>query len=57
MTQPIPYPEYPAGAPQPLFWPAVMAAMVNIVILVALVSWAFSQVKKAIKGEEVERPF
>lgn len=42
---------------QPVFWQGVMVAMVNIMILIALGSWAFSQVKKAVKGEEVARPF
>ncbi|GEM_PF-6463358 len=52
--QPVPY---PASAPQPLFWQGVFAAMVNILILIALASWAFSQAKKAWRGEEIERPF
>jgi len=52
--QPIPY---PSSAPQPLFWPELIAVVVNVMILIALGSWAFSQVKKAVKGEEVERPF
>ena len=42
---------------QPLFWPELIAVAVNITILIALASWAFSQVKKAAKGEEVEKPF
>lgn len=57
MTLPIPYPEYPAGAPQPLFWPGIVAAMVDIMILVLLASWVFSQARKALKGEEIEKPF
>jgi len=48
---------YPASAPQPLFWPEIFPLMVDIIILVALFAWAFSQVKKAVKGEEVKRPF
>jgi len=57
MTQPIPYPEYPASALQPLFWQGLVDVMVDIVILVALASWALSQAKKAWRGEEIEKPF
>jgi hypothetical protein len=56
MTQPVPYQQYPAGAPQPLFWPELVAIAIDIMILVAIGSWAFSQAKKAIKGEEVKPP-
>jgi hypothetical protein len=56
MTPPVPYPEYPAGAPQPMFFQEIMAAMVGLVMLVALGAWAFSQVRKAVKGEEVKYP-
>jgi hypothetical protein len=48
--------QYPGGAPQPLFWPELVAAAVDIMILVALGSWVFSQAQKAIKGEEVKLP-
>jgi len=41
---------------QPLFWQELIAIAVNIMILVALGAWAFSQAKKAWKGEEIERP-
>jgi hypothetical protein len=45
--------QYPASAPQPQFWPELVAVMIDIAILVVVFSWAFSQAKKAIKGEEV----
>jgi len=56
MTQPVPYPEYPASAPQPQFWPELVAIMIDIAILVVVFSWAFSKAKKAMKGEEVGLP-
>jgi len=50
--------QYPvAPTAQPLFWQGLVAVMINIAILIALFSWAFSIAKKAWKGEEVERPF
>lgn len=57
MTQPIPYPEYPASAPEPQFWQGLMTMAAGIMMLIALASWAFSMARKALKGEEVERPF
>jgi uncharacterized membrane protein len=56
MTQPVPYQQYPSGAPQPQFWPELVAIMIDIAILAVIFSWAFSQIKKAIKGEEVKLP-
>ncbi len=58
------YPEqYPMDSPayspsqyQPMFWQEAFSAIIGIAILVALGAWAFSLVKKAIKGEEVEFP-
>ena len=46
--------QYPTGAPQPLFRPELVAVMIDIAVLVAIFSWAFSLAKKAIKGEEVK---
>lgn len=54
MTQPI---SYLSSAPQPLFWPELVAVMVDILILIALGSWVLSQAKKAWRGEEIEKPF
>ncbi len=42
---------------QPLLWQELIAIAVNIMILVAIGTWVFSQVKKAAKGEEIEKPF
>jgi len=39
---------------QPQFWQALVAGVIDIVIMVALGAWALSLVKKALKGEEVE---
>jgi len=51
---PVPY---PTSAPQPQFWPELVAVMIDIAILVAVFSWALSVARKAIKGEEVKPPF
>ena len=47
------YGYYLAGY-QPQFWQALVAGVIDIVIMVALGAWALSLVKKALKGEEVE---
>ena len=47
------YGYYPAEY-QPQFWQAIVAGVIDIVIMVALGAWALSLVKKALKGEEVE---
>jgi len=49
------YGYYPAEY-QPQFWQALVAGVIDIVIMVALGAWALSLVKKALKGEEVELP-
>ena len=49
------YSYYPAEY-QPQFWQSAFTAIVGIAILVAMGAWAFSLVKKAVKGEEVEFP-
>ena len=41
---------------QPQFWQAMIAGIIDLVIVIALGAWAFSLVKKALKGEEVELP-
>jgi hypothetical protein len=53
MTQAVTYQQYPSGAPQPLFWPEFVGIAIDIMILVAIGSWVFSQARKALKGEEV----
>jgi len=47
------YGNYPAEY-QPQFWQAMIAGIIDLVIVVALGAWAFSLVKKAFKGEEVD---
>ena len=47
------YYSYPAEY-QPQFWQAMIAGFIDLIILVALGAWAFSLVKKALKGEEVD---
>ena len=47
------YGYYPAQY-QPQFWQALVAGVIDIVIMVALGAWALSLVKKSLKGEEVE---
>ena len=44
---------YPAEY-QPQFWQTMIAGIIDLIILVALGAWAFSLVKKALKGEEVD---
>jgi hypothetical protein len=50
------YGYYPAEQYQPLFWQGLVGGLINLVMLVAMSAWAFSLVKKAIKGEPVEFP-
>ena len=44
------------GQVQPVFWQSFVVVMIDIAILIALLSWAFSVAKKAWKGERVELP-
>ena len=37
-------------------WQGVLGTLMGLVMLVAMAAWAFSQVKKAFKGEEVKYP-
>ena len=37
-------------------WQGVLGTLMGVAILVAMAAWAFSLVKKAIKGEEVKYP-
>ena len=43
-------------ASEPLFWQGLVAVMIDIAILIALFSWAFSTARKAWRGEEIEMP-
>ena len=37
-------------------WQGVLGTLMGVAVLVAMAAWAFSLVKKAIKGEEVKYP-
>ena len=50
------YYEYYSTEYQPQFWQAAFSGLVGIAMLIAVGAWAFSLVRKAIKGEEVEFP-
>ena len=41
---------------QPQFWQTAFSGLVGIAMLIAMGAWAFSLVRKAFKGEEVEFP-
>jgi uncharacterized membrane protein len=41
---------------QAVQWQGFLGTLMGIVMLVAMAAWAFSQVKKAFKGEEVKYP-
>jgi hypothetical protein len=41
---------------QPQFWQSAISGIVGIAMIIAVGAWAFSIVKKAVKGEEVEFP-
>ena len=49
------YGYYPAEY-QPMFWQALVAGAIDLIIMVALGAWALSLVKKSFRGEEVELP-
>jgi len=54
--QPQQYYSYYPAEYQPQFWQALVAGVIDLVIMIALGAWALSLVKKALKGEEVELP-
>ena len=41
---------------QAMQWQGILGTLMGVVMLVAMVAWAFSLVKKAFKGEEVKFP-
>jgi len=41
---------------QAMQWQGIMGGITGVIVLIALAAWAFSIVRKAIKGEEVEYP-
>ena len=50
------YYEYYPAEYQPQFWQAAFSGLVGIAMLIAVGAGAFSLVRKALKGEEVEFP-
>ena len=50
------YYEYDPVEYQPQFWQTAFSGLVGIAMLIAVGAWAFSLVRKAVKGEEVEYP-
>lgn len=54
-----PYPpeyDYTPAEYQAVQWQGAVGTLMGVVILVAMVAWAFSLVRKALKGEEVKYP-
>ena len=41
---------------QAMQWQGILGTLMGIAVLIAMAAWAFSQVKKAFKGEEVKYP-
>ena len=37
-------------------WQGVLGTLMGVTVLIAMAAWAFSLVRKAIKGEEVKYP-
>jgi len=52
--QPQQYYSYYPTEYQPQFWQALVAGVIDIVIMIALGAWALSLAKKAFRGEEVD---
>ena len=48
------YSYYPAEPYQPQFWQALVAGVIDIVIMIALGAWALSLLKKSCRGEEAD---
>ena len=48
---------YPAGyVYYPAQWQTIFPILIGIPIVIAMVAWAFSIARKAVRGEEVEYP-
>lgn len=41
---------------QTMQWQGILGALMGVAIFVGMAAWAFSLVRKALKGEEVEFP-
>ncbi|MDD5039449.1 MAG: cytosine permease [Dehalococcoidales bacterium] len=50
------YYRYNPSEYQTQFWQAAFSGIVGIAMLIAVGAWAFSLVRKAFRGEEVEFP-
>jgi len=50
------YGYYAPAEYQAMFWQALIAGLIDILIIMALGAWALSPARKVIKGEEVEFP-
>lgn len=55
VNYPVPA-QYPASAPQPQWFQAVVSVMISLIMLSVFVAWGVSQIRKVFKGEEVEMP-
>ena len=53
---PLEYQEYNTCQYQAAQWQGIMGTLMGVAMLIAMAAWAFSQVKKAFKGEEVKYP-
>ncbi len=53
---PLEYYQYYPAQYQAMQWQGVITVVMGIIMLVAMGAWAFSVVKKAVKGEEVKFP-
>ena len=50
------YYQYTPAEYQALQWQGIVGTLMGVAVLVAMAAWAFSLVKKAVKGEEVKFP-
>jgi len=50
------YSTYCPAQYQAMQWQGILGTLMGVAVLVAMAAWAFSLVKKALKGEEVKYP-
>ena len=50
------YYTYSPAQYQAMQWQGILGTLMGVVMLVAMGAWAFSLVKKSLKGEEVKYP-
>jgi hypothetical protein len=48
--------QYTPAQYQAMQWQGIVGTLMGVAMLVAMAAWAFSLVKKAFKGEEVQFP-